>query len=297
MPTFEKSVARCRVKPGAEVRLKDFDSKWGGSQSFSKEEGKKIAEDYLAECLQELQAQQEVLYASQTWSILIVLQGMDTSGKDSLIRHVMSGINPQGCHVTSFKHPSSQELSHNFLWRYSHGLPARGMIGVYNRSYYEEVLILRVHPSILKAQNIPKAPKKNDVWEDRFQDINHFERHLNRNGTLILKFFLHLSKEEQRERLLERINDPSKHWKFSEDDLTERALWSDYISAYEEAITATNTEYAPWHIIPADSKWFSRALVAGTVRNAIASLNLKYPELSPEQQKQLLSAKKKLQKK
>lgn len=296
MPTMEKTMATCQLKPGTSVRLKDYASKWEDTLFAPQDNGKRVAEDFLKESLQELQSYQEVLYASQGWSVLIVLQGMDTSGKDSLIRHVMSGLNPQGCQVTSFKHPSAQELSHDFLWRYNQSLPARGMIGVFNRSYYEEVLIVRVHPSILKAQNIPKPKQKIDVWEKRFQAINHFEHHLALNGTLILKFFLHLSKEEQRQRLLDRIQDPSKHWKFSESDLTERALWPDYTSAYEEAITATNTEWAPWHIIPADSKWLSRALVAGTVKNAIASLKLKYPEISPEKQKQLASAKLKLQK-
>ena len=199
-----------------------------------------------------------------SWSILIILQAMDAAGKDSTIKHVMSGLNPQGCQVTSFKHPSAEELNHNFLWRYARAVPDRGRIGIFNRSYYEEVLVVRVHPELVGAQRIPDAKITDDFWADRFADINALERHLTRNGTIILKFFLYISKDEQRKRFLKRLKDPAKQWKFSPADLKERAFWNDYMKAFEEAISATNTRWAPWYIIPADHKWVSRRSSPGS---------------------------------
>ena len=246
--------------------------------SFPRPERKRFAEDVLSQDVSALADVQDRLYAADDWSILIILQAMDAAGKDSTIKHVMSGVNPQGCQVYSFKQPSAEELDHNFLWRYARALPERGRIGIFNRSYYEEVLVVRVHPELVEAQRIPDAKVDDDFWSDRFADINAFERHLTRNGTVILKFFLHLSKDEQRKRFLKRLKDPKKQWKFSPGDLAERAYWDDYMKAYEEAISATSTKWAPWYIIPADHKWVSRALVARIVTNAIESLDLHYPE-------------------
>jgi PPK2 family polyphosphate:nucleotide phosphotransferase len=221
---------------------------------------------------------------------------MDAAGKDSTIKHVMSGVNPQGCEVTSFKHPSAEELDHNFLWRYARRTPERGRIGIFNRSYYEEVLVVRVHPELVQAERIPGGKLDEDFWADRFAYINAFERHLTRNGTVILKFFLHISKAEQRKRFLKRLDDPRKHWKFSPADLTERGFWDDYMKAYEEAIGATSTKWAPWYIIPADHKWVSRALVARIVIDALESLDLRYPEVTDAQRSIIEEARKQLEK-
>src|SRR5262249_34400069 len=218
--------------------------------------------DLLSEDVAALAEAQDLLYASDTYAILLIFQAMDAAGKDGTIKHVMSGVNPQGCQVFSFKHPSAEELDHTFLWRCTKVLPERGRIGIFNRSYYEEVLIVRVHPEILAAQHIPGAKPNDKLWRARYDDINCFERHLVQNGTVILKSFLNVSKEQQRQRFLERIRDPNKHWKFSDSDLGERAHWDDYMSAYEDAIEATSTEWAPWHVVPADHKWVSRAIVA-----------------------------------
>ena len=208
---------------------------------------------------------------------------MDAAGKDGTIKHVMSGVNPQGCQVFSFKQPSTEELDHNFLWRYAKAVPERGRIGIFNRSYFEEVLVVRVHPELATVQRIPGVKVNDDFWSDRFVDINAFERHLTRNGTVILKFFLHISKDEQRKRFLKRLKDPKKQWKFSAADIAERVFWDDYMKAYEEAISATSTKWAPWYIIPADHKWVSRALIARIVINTIESLDLRYPEVGEEQ--------------
>jgi PPK2 family polyphosphate:nucleotide phosphotransferase len=221
---------------------------------------------------------------------------MDAAGKDSTIKHVMSGVNPQGCEVTSFKHPSTEELDHNFLWRYARRTPERGRIGIFNRSYYEEVLVVRVHPELVRAERVPDGQIDDDFWADRFADINAFERHLTRNGTTILKFFLHISKEEQRQRFLKRLDDPRKHWKFSPADLAERGFWDDYMKAYEEAINATSTKWAPWYIIPADHKWVSRAMVARIVTQALESLDLRYPEVTEAQRAIIEEARKQLEK-
>lgn len=285
----------CRVKPGTKIRLKDYDPGLAGDEDIPKEERKEEASRLLKERIEILRERQELFHASDSWSILLIFQGMDTAGKDSIIRHVMTGVNPQGCRVVSFKHPSINELDHNFLWRYTKELPERGQIGVFNRSYFEEVLIVRVHPSIYKSQRIPGKLSGKEVWRSRFDDINNFERHLKRSGTVILKFFLNLSKEEQRDRLLKRIEDPKKHWKFSLSDISEREHWDDYIHAYEEVLTETSTEWAPWYIIPADHKWISRGLVANILTATIESMGLQYPEVSAEKRDRLSKAKKELE--
>jgi PPK2 family polyphosphate:nucleotide phosphotransferase len=287
-------VSKLRLDRAGTISLSDYDP--GLLPSGDKKKIREEAEALLAHSVEELKAQQELLYASNSWSILILFQGMDTAGKDSIIRHVLSGLNPQGCDVTSFKHPSPKELDHTFLWRYSLELPGRGMIGVFNRSYFEEVLIVRVHPRIYEAQRIPAAASGDNIWKNRFEDINGFEQHLSRNGTKILKFFLHLSKDEQRERLLKRIDDPDKHWKFDISDISERENWDEYIQAYEKMLGATSTECAPWYVIPADHKWFSRTLVADILLNTMKGLNLKYPVVSAEQSAHLKTAKEVLRK-
>jgi PPK2 family polyphosphate:nucleotide phosphotransferase len=213
---------------------------------------------------------------------LIIFQAMDAAGKDSTIKHVMSGVNPQGCQVFSFKQPSAEELDHNFLWRYTRALPERGRIGIFNRSYYEEVLVVRVHPELVKAQRIPDAKYNDAFWEDRYKDINALERHLTQNSTVVLKFFLHLSKGEQRKRFIKRLEDPAKHWKFSLADLAERGFWDAYQSAYEDAINATSTKWAPWYIIPADHKWVTHGLVARILVSTINKLDVQYPKVAPE---------------
>jgi PPK2 family polyphosphate:nucleotide phosphotransferase len=225
----------------------------------------------------------------------MVFQAMDAAGKDGTIKHVMSGVNPQGCQVFSFKQPSAEELDHNFLWRYTRALPERGRIGIFNRSYYEDVLVVRVHPELVRAQHIPNAEYNDAFWEGRYKDINALERHLARNGTVILKFFLHVSKTEQRKRFLKRLEDPTKHWKFSAADLAEREFWDAYQGAYEDAINATSTKWAPWYIIPADHKWVTRGLVARILVSAINKLDIAYPEVSPEKQVAIEQARQQLQ--
>ena len=254
------------------------------------------AKEVLAQNLTDLEEAQSLLYADDRFAVLIVLQAMDAAGKDGTIKHVMSGVNPQGCQVFSFKKPSTEELDHNFLWRYMKSLPERGRIGIFNRSYYEDVLVVKVHPQLLGRQALgakDKAGKK--FWEERYEDINTFERHLVRNGTVILKFYLNVSKDEQKRRFLERLDRPEKNWKFSPSDLPERGFWDDYMVAYEDAIGATSTEWAPWYVIPADHKWVTRSVVADIITTAIRDLNLKYPEVTPEQRKLLAEARKKLE--
>jgi PPK2 family polyphosphate:nucleotide phosphotransferase len=295
MKKHDEMTDRWRAPHGKAIQLKDYETNWEGDPKLPKAERKRFAEEVLSQDVSGLADAQDRLYAANHWSILIILQAMDAAGKDGTIKHVMSGINPQGCQVYSFKHPSAEELDHTFLWRYARAVPERGRIGIFNRSYYEDVLVVRVHPELVKAQRIPGAKVNEDFWSDRFTDINAFERHLTRNGTLILKFFLHLSKDEQRKRFLKRLDDPKKQWKFSADDLAERAYWGDYMKAYESAITATSTKWAPWYIIPADHKWVSRALVARIVTNAVGSLDLRYPEVTKEQLEVIAEAKKQLQ--
>jgi len=276
-----------RVSPGKNVRLKDYDPGWAITKdlkALGKEEAKEQAERYLSHNLDELAKAQELLYAADSYSVLVILQALDAAGKDGTIKHVMSGVNPQGCQVYSFKQPSDEELDHTFLWRCMKALPERGRIGIFNRSYYEEVLVVRVHEELLTRQRLPvDLASGGKLWKQRYDDINHFEQHLVRNGTIVLKFFLHVSKEEQKERFLERLNSPEKHWKFSPRDVEERQYWDEYIRAYEAMLSATSTEWAPWFVVPADQKWVTRAAVAGILTDAIRSLDLKYPELTPAQ--------------
>jgi PPK2 family polyphosphate:nucleotide phosphotransferase len=290
MPSVDDLVKMCRVSPGETVDLKDHDPGWAGDKSRPKEERKRIAEELLSQDVSELAEVQERLYASDKWAILIVFQAMDAAGKDSTIKHVMSGVNPQGCQVFSFKHPSAEELDHTFLWRYARCLPERGRIGIFNRSYYEDVLVVRVHPELVEGQKIPDAHVDDEFWAHRYDDINEFERHLSRNGTMILKFFLNVSRDEQRRRFLKRLDDPHKHWKFSATDMAERACWDDYRKAYEAAISATNTKWAPWYIVPADHKWVTRALVARIITDTINRLELRYPEVGEEQEQAIQAA-------
>lgn len=294
MPLADELIELFRVPADTKIRLKDYDPKWAGDRKRPKAERKEFAKSLLEEDVAELAKAQELLYASDSWSVLLIFQAMDAAGKDGTIKHVMSGVNPQGVQVTSFKHPSAEELDHDFLWRCNKMLPERGRIGIFNRSYYEEVLIVKVHPELVTAQRIPGARPGKAFWEARYEDINSFERHLTRNGTAILKFFLYVSKEEQRKRFLDRVNDPRKHWKFSAGDLAEREFWDDYMQAYEDALNATSTKWAPWYVVPADHKWVSRALVAKVLTTTIKSLDLKYPEVTPTQRKQIAEAKKKL---
>jgi len=286
-----------RVPVGKKLRLKDHNPGWkqtGELKDLGKDALKERAKESLEENLKDLAEAQNLLYADDRYSVLIVLQAMDAAGKDGTIKHVMSGVNPQGCQVYSFKKPSAEELDHNFLWRYMKCLPERGRIGIFNRSYYEDVLVVKVHPELLGRQNISEKVGKK-FWEARYEDINSFERHLVRNGTVILKFFLNVSKEEQKSRFLERLERPEKNWKFSTSDLAERGYWDEYMSAYEDALTATSTEWAPWYVIPADYKWITRAAVADIVTTAIRDLELEYPEVTPEQRKRLAEARAKLE--
>jgi PPK2 family polyphosphate:nucleotide phosphotransferase len=284
------------VKPGKKFRLKDHDPAWAGDKDVPKKERKAFAEKVFTQDTSALTRAQDLLYASNSYAVLLIFQAMDAAGKDSTIKHVMSGVNPQGCQVVSFKHPSAEELNHNFMWRYAKALPERGRIGIFNRSYYEEVLVVKVHPAILANQRIPGVESTKDTWRNRYDDINAFEHHLTQNGTVVLKFFLNLSKEEQRKRFLDRLSDPSKHWKFSDSDLKERGFWDDYMDAYETCLSETSTKWAPWHVIPADYKWVSRALVAHVVTRTIEGLDLKYPEVSAAKMEQIAAAKKQLEK-
>jgi PPK2 family polyphosphate:nucleotide phosphotransferase len=277
---------RYRIDSGKKISLKDFDTRDTGSYKDKGEAAEDLRRD--VERLAELQ---DVLYAQNTHAILLVFQAMDAAGKDSAIKHVMSGINPQGCQVYSFKSPTPEELDHDYLWRCMKTLPERGRIGLFNRSYYEEVLVVRVHPEYLKAQSLPDAALKDSIWDKRFEDINNVEKYLVRNGTTILKFFLHVSKEEQKDRFLERIDTPEKNWKFSLADVKERGHWTEYMKAYEEMLEHTGTEWAPWYVIPADRKWFTRALVARIIIETLEGLDLQYPALSEKQKAELASAK------
>ena len=288
-----------RVPVGKKVRMKDYYPGWKQTEEFKdfgKDALKERAKESLNQNLLDLAEAQSLLYADDRVAVLIVLQAMDAAGKDGTIKHVMSGVNPQGCQVFSFKKPTTEELDHNFLWRYMKCLPERGRIGIFNRSYYEDVLVVKVHPELLGRQ-LPREKEKvgKKFWEARYEDINAFERHLVRNGTRILKFFLNVSKDEQKKRFLERLDRPEKNWKFSPSDMAERGYWDDYMSAYEDALSATSTEWAPWYVIPADYKWVTRAVVADIVTTAIRELDLKYPEVSAEDRKRLAEARKKLE--
>src|SRR4051812_15730060 len=279
-----------RVKNGKKFRLKDVDPGDTGRKSDEKAKAKEMLQVGV-EALAELQ---DMLYGQDRWSLLLIFQAMDAAGKDGTIKHVMSGVNPQGCQVSSFKSPTSEDLDHDFLWRCQKALPERGRIGIFNRSYYEETLVVRVHPEFLAGQKLPKRCVTKRIWDERFQDIRAFERYLTRNGTIIRKFFLHVSKKEQQKRFLERLDQPEKNWKFSANDAKERKFWDDYMKCYEETIRETATEDSPWYVVPADNKWFTRVVVASAVIDALASLKLAYPIVGPEKAKELAAARKAL---
>jgi PPK2 family polyphosphate:nucleotide phosphotransferase len=273
---------RFRVTDGKDFRLKDHPTDFTGNMK-DKDEAREPVEQ-ATEMLGQLQ---EMLYAQDRWALLIILQGMDAAGKDSLIKHVMSGVNPQGCDVWSFKTPSHEELAHDYLWRTHKLVPPRGKIGIFNRSYYEEVLVVRVHPEVLAQERLPEDEVDKHIWERRFEDINAHERYLTRNGVIVVKFFLHLSKEEQKKRFLARLDDSKKNWKFSMDDVKERGFWDDYQDAYEEMVQNTATKFAPWYVVPADNKWFTRLVVAMAVVTALNDLNLSFPDVEKSTRKEL----------
>ncbi len=283
----DKLAKTYRVESGKHFRLKDFDPADTG-HGHSKEH----AEEALQQGIERTAELQSELYAQDNWSVLLIFQAMDAAGKDGAISHVMSGINPQGCQVYSFKVPTETELQHDFLWRTTCSLPERGHIGIFNRSYYEEVLIVRVHPNILKSQKTPPALVGKKIWDERFEDIRGFERHMTRSGTVIRKFFLNLSKKEQKQRFLARLDHPEKNWKFSAADIHERKYWNDYQDAYEEMIQNTSTEDAPWYVVPADNKWFTRLVVSTVLVDTLESLKLSYPKVDATKRKELEAAKK-----
>jgi PPK2 family polyphosphate:nucleotide phosphotransferase len=279
----QKYVQPYRITKGKGFRLKNFDP--GDTCGLLVDKGE--AAELLQRSTEWLAEEQDMLYAQDRWSLLLIFQAMDAAGKDGTIKHVMSGVNPQGCQVFSFKQPSSEELQHDFMWRYSKRLPERGRIGIFNRSYYEEVLVVRVHPEILRRQNLPAPLVSKRIWDERLFDIAHFEDYLTRQGVVVLKFFLHLSRKEQRKRFLARLDRPDKHWKFSPSDVHERKFWDDYMYAFEEAIRATATEHAPWYVVPADNKWFTRLVVAAVIVEAVETLDLAYPTVDPAKRREL----------
>jgi PPK2 family polyphosphate:nucleotide phosphotransferase len=286
--TFKEVRRLFQVPTRGRVRLGDYDPGWAASKQFkdlTKDELKARASEFLQKNVADLADAQERLYASDTHSVLIVLQASDAAGKDGTIKHVMSGVNPQGCQIFAFKKPSSEELDHNFLWRYMKALPERGRIGIFNRSYYEDVLVVRVHPEFLGK--LPGTDRGRDFWQDRYDDINAFERHLARNGTLVLKFFLNVSKKQQRARFLERLERPEKNWKFSFGDLEERKHWSEYRQAFEQMVQNTSTKWAPWWVIPADHKWVTRTLVAAIITRSIDGLGVAFPKVSDKGRQRL----------
>jgi PPK2 family polyphosphate:nucleotide phosphotransferase len=283
-----------RVTDGERFRLKDIDP---GDTLDLKSEDKPREQEALATGIEALAELQDMLYAQDRWGMLLIFQAMDAAGKDSVIKHVMSGVNPQGVEVYSFKSPSAEDLDHDYLWRCMKCLPQRGRIGIFNRSYYEETLAVRVHPEFLGAQKLPRDLVTKDIWKNRFQDIRSFERYLVRNGIAIRKFFLHVSKKEQKKRFLERVENPSKNWKFSAADMEERKYWGQYMESYEDMIRETATQDAPWFVVPADNKWFTHVVVASAVIDALASLNLSYPQVSEEKRRELAAVKKALTKK
>ena len=280
-----------RVTDGKKFRLKDVDPSDTGDLSS---EDKPRAKEALQTGVEALADLQDILYAQDKWSVLLIFQAMDAAGKDGTIKHVMSGVNPQGCQVSSFKSPSSEELDHDYLWRSFRQLPERGRIGIFNRSYYEETLVVRVHPEYLQGQKLPPKLITKNIWKERFEDIRSFERYLSRNGTIVRKFFLHVSKNEQKKRFLERVENPDKNWKFSSADLAERGHWDDYQKAYEDTIRETATKDSPWYVVPADNKWYTRVIVAAAVIDALASLDLKYPKVDAAKREALAVAKEKL---
>ncbi len=278
-----------RITDGRKFRLKDVDP---ADTLHLNNEDKPRAKEGLQVGVEALAELQDMLYAQDKWAVLLIFQAMDAAGKDGAIKHVMSGVNPQGCQVYSFKAPTSEDLDHDYLWRCMKCLPERGRIGIFNRSYYEETLVVRVHEELLHKQKLPEKLITKNIWKDRFEDIRAFERYLSRNGVLIRKFFLHVSKDEQKKRFLERIDQPEKNWKFSANDARERGHWDEYMKAYEDMIRNTSTEEAPWYVVPADNKWFTRLVVAGAVIDGLTSLGLSYPTVGPDQMKELAEAKK-----
>jgi PPK2 family polyphosphate:nucleotide phosphotransferase len=287
--TRARLLAGLAVAPGEPAGLAARDTGWAGTAL------KQQAKESLAKNIARLSDAQELLWASDQYALLIVLQAMDAAGKDSAIEHVMSGVNPQGVQVVSFKKPSSEELDHDFLWRTAKALPERGRIGIFNRSHYEEVVALRVHPEWLEAQRLPPGERDEAFWQERYEDINAFERHLERNGTEIVKFFLHVSKDVQKERFFARLDTPGKEWKFNAADVTERERWDDHMAAFEAAISATSTAWAPWYVIPADHKWLTQALVAAVIVETLEALELRWPEVSPTEHEANLEARKRLE--
>jgi PPK2 family polyphosphate:nucleotide phosphotransferase len=284
---IEKFIDPYRVTKGKRFRLKDVDpDDTRGLKSDQKDEAKAV----LAQGIEWLAEEQDKLYAQDRWSVLLVFQAMDAAGKDGTIKHVMSGVNPQGCQVYSFKQPSPEELDHDFLWRYVKCLPERGRIGIFNRSYYEEVLVVRVHEAILARQKLPPEVLGKRIWAERLRDIAAFEDYLTRQGTIVLKFFLHVSRKEQKKRFMERLDQPEKNWKFSPADVHERQYWDDYMTAFEDAIRATATKRAPWFVVPADNKWFTRLVVAAAVVEALEKLDLEYPKVDAAKRKELAAA-------
>ncbi|MBV9623997.1 MAG: polyphosphate kinase 2 family protein [Acidobacteria bacterium] len=279
-----------RIETGKNFRLDDFDPAATGHLR-SKQNAQKLLDESIAG----MAKLQDKLYAQDRWAVLLIFQAMDAAGKDGAIKHVMSGLNPQGCQVYAFKTPSAEELNHDFLWRTTKCLPERGHIGIFNRSYYEEVLVVRVHSDILKNERIPKELLGRRLWQDRFEDICNFERYLSRNGIIIRKFFLHLSKKEQKRRFLARLDTPNKNWKFSLSDVRERQCWNDYMSAYEEMIAATSTKHSPWYVVPADNKWYTRLVVAAAVVDTLQMLQLEYPEVDPAKEQELAAARAELE--
>ncbi len=288
---IEKMLKKYRVENGKHFRLKDFDpADTHGLDSEAKDEAKRL----LADGAQKLSELQDVLAAQDLWGMLVIFQAMDAAGKDGTIKHVMSGVNPQGVEVTSFKVPTQEEQSHGYLWRASQHAPARGRIGIFNRSYYEEVLVVRVHPEVLANEKLPKKLVTKDIWEERYKDINSFERYVTHNGIVVVKIFLNVSKKEQKRRFMERLDTPEKNWKFSAADVKERQCWDDYQRAYEEAIQNTASEYAPWYVVPADHKWFTRLVVSHVLVDELKAMKLEYPKLSGERKKALADARRQL---
>jgi PPK2 family polyphosphate:nucleotide phosphotransferase len=295
---FSKQLlARFRVDPGERFRARAADTGWRTApelRALSASELKEQSRELVRRSLEELARAQELLYANDVYSVLVLFQAMDAAGKDGVIKHVMSGLNPLGCQAYAFKAPSAEELDHDFLWRCVTRLPERGRIGIFNRSYYEEVLVVRVHPELLERQRLPAGPRGPRFWQERYESIAALERHLARNGTVILKFFLHVSRHEQKQRFLERIEDPDKHWKFKAQDVAERRHWNAYMRAYEDVINATSTAWAPWYVIPADHKWLARALVADVLTTTIGALHLAPPRVSGAQRRELEAARRAL---
>jgi PPK2 family polyphosphate:nucleotide phosphotransferase len=289
LPKFSQLSKRYRVVRGERFRLKDWDPADTLGLELQERE-----DDFHRAAIERLSMLQDKLFAQDRWAVLLIFQAVDAGGKDSAIRHVMSGVNPQGCEVRAFKQPSAEDLSHNFLWRASQWLPSRGHIGIFNRSYYEEVLVTRVHPEVLAKERIPQTLITKKIWEQRFEDISSFERHLYRDGLVIRKFFLNVSKREQRARFLHRLEEPDKNWKFSADDVRERDYWDDYMDAYEDMIRNTADTHAPWYIVPADQKWFTRMVVASVIVETLESLDLSYPKVDAERRRDLQNARRRL---